>query len=236
MIHRQALALGSQHLADNTISRRKQHVFHFHGFDDRNTLTSKHLLTGLHRHLDFVLSAEIVVITLGTMAAAILAHPVAAAYLARGEAEKTLTWTDPATGLQCKCRTDFLSRSLGAVVDLKSAVNIESRAFQNAIMRYGYNCQGAHYRNGAIACGEFVDPAVVIIAVEKTAPFDVGVFRLKPDAINAGAADVADLLALLKQCIETDTWPGRYPDEVDMGIPAWATMGDLEMTFTPDDS
>jgi exodeoxyribonuclease VIII len=166
-----------------------------------------------------------------SMAAAILAHPVAAAYLARGEAEKTLVWTDPATGLACKCRVDFLSRTFGAVVDLKSAANIEKRAFENVIMRYGYNCQGAHYRNGAIACGEFVDPVSVIIAVEKTAPFDVGVFRLKPDAIDAGAADVADLLALLKQCTDRDEWPGRYPEEVDMGIPAWATMGDIEMSF-----
>lgn len=159
-------------------------------------------------------------------AKAIRKHPVAVSYL-DGDAEKTLTWTDAATGLPCKCRVDLLSRRFGSVVDIKTMARIEERTVRNAIHRYGLNCQLAHYRNGVIARGHLVDPRCVIIAVEKSPPYDVGVFPLDAESIEKGTDEVAGLLGRVKECIENNAWPGRYPAETTMGLPAWAIDGEL---------
>ena len=49
------------------------------------------------------------------------ANPVAAHYLSKGQAEKTILWKDRVTGLDCKARIDFLSEVDGklTIVDLK---------------------------------------------------------------------------------------------------------------------
>jgi len=157
------------------------------------------------------------------MAAAVLANKTACEYLnPRGKAEQTLVWTDEATGLVCKARADFLSHWC-AVVDLKSAADLSPRGFQSSVFKFGYPCQLAHYRNGAMASGIWVrEPDCVIIAVESKAPYDVGVFVLDSEAMEYGAKKVAELLAKVKECTERNEWPGRYPDKQCYTLPEWA--------------
>jgi hypothetical protein len=169
------------------------------------------------------------------MSEAVRRHPIAARYLDRGKAEQTLVWTDEATGLVCKARADFLSYWC-AVVDLKSAADLSERGFQSSAFKFGYPCQLAHYRNGAIASGIWErEPDCVVIAVESKPPYDVGVFRLDSAALDFGAAKVAELLAKVKACTERGEWPGRYPDEQAYVLPEWAAQNP-EITFTEDDT
>jgi hypothetical protein len=154
------------------------------------------------------------------MAAAVRAHPAAGPLLVEGESEVTIRWTDPATGLKCKGRIDRVAPSL--ILDLKTAVEIEKRQFASQVAKLGYHCQLALYQRGFAEehQGELRETAMIV--VEKKPPHDVVVFRPDVDTMMAGAEEIDRLLALLVDCRAADRWPGRYPEPVDLQLPAWA--------------
>lgn len=158
---------------------------------------------------------------------AVRAHPEAMKYLQAGIAEQSVTWTDAATGLPCKARLDWVSRSEPAVVDLKLCRDISMVALERAMMRYGYNSQLAHYTAGWCASYD-ADLPGVIIAAEGSAPHDVGVFRLDEEALDYGRDEVAELLKRVAVHRGLNMWPGRYPIEMTLRLPAWATQDDDE--------
>jgi hypothetical protein len=159
---------------------------------------------------------------------AVRAHPLASVYLRRGEPEKTLTWTDDATGLACKARLDWLAGDLPCVVDLKTARTIEASAFGRSAARLGYHNQLAFYSAGAVANELLIEPRALIIAVEQEPPHEVAIFRLDGNALACGAEENAALLAKLKTCIDTNAWPGRYETEQDLALPHWLFGDDEE--------
>src|SRR5438874_88214 len=57
------------------------------------------------------------------IAGSIRAHPIAAPAFKGGEAEVTLTWCDPETGIPCKARPDYLPAHGQWLVDLKTAAS-----------------------------------------------------------------------------------------------------------------
>lgn len=151
---------------------------------------------------------------------AVRSHPVAGPLLTPpGEAEKVITWTDAATGLACKGRIDWWR--VGLLCDLKTTATIDRRRFASTVFEMGYHGQGAFYRAGLIANGLDAAP-FRIIAVEAAAPHDVAVFTLDDDALYQGELLVADLLALVAAGRFSGQWPGAYPEEVPLSLPAWA--------------
>ncbi len=153
---------------------------------------------------------------------AVRAHPLAAPYLASGQPEHVLTWTDQVSGVACKARLDWLSTFPPAVVDLKTSRHATNqRLFASAAWDLGYHHQLAFYTRGALAVTGRLHPAV-IIAVEPTAPFDVAVYRLDEDALATAAGQVDDLLRLLVECREANVWPGAHDGELVLGLPRWA--------------
>src|SRR5574341_1373220 len=117
---------------------------------------------------------------------AVRAHPVARHLLEAGEAGKTITWTDAATGLPCKGRIDWLN-GIG-LCDLKTTADLDPIRFAATAARLGYHCQLAFYRRGLAANG--IDAPVKIMAVEKNPPYDVAVFSLDEDTLFAGDEEV----------------------------------------------
>lgn len=163
------------------------------------------------------------------IADAVQNHPLAAPYLvARGDAERSIVWNDSATGLRCKARPDLLVRTDDGLclVDLKTTRTVDPRMFGGAAARLGYHCQLAMYADGLATIGLPVDK-VVIIAVENTAPYDVGVFVLTDDVMQCGREEVygsateTGLLPRLARYRELDIWPGRFSGEVELALPAW---------------
>lgn len=166
------------------------------------------------------------------MSDAVRSHPVAGPLLDEGRAEVTIRWTDPATGLDCKGRGDWLRPKV--LVDLKTARAIESRQFGGAAARYGYHAQLAMYRDGLRAMGECIDQ-VLIIAVEKIAPYEVAVYSLGDDhALYAGQEEYQALLRRVAECRDAGRWPSRYEEIQELQLPAWLFSdedGDLGITI-----
>lgn len=165
------------------------------------------------------------------MAAAVRSHPAAGPLLAAGEAEVAIRWTDPATGLRCKGRLDWLNEHADEgrilLVDLKSTRSTHPRRFAAQAARLGYHEQLAFYRRGLRALfGEDRPIDVAIIAVESAAPFDVVVYELDDDALYPGDESVSELLAKLAVCVEANHWPGRAEEPLRLDLPAWVFPGD----------
>lgn len=176
-------------------------------------------------------------VTLGTnvmaevsgMAAAIAAHSVAAEILAdRADRELSIVW-DNADGVRCKARFDHLCLMRDWIVDIKTTQDASFEAFTKSIHNYGYHRQGSHYLEAAAAAG-INAKHFVIIAVEATASMardgkpahGVAVYALTPEALDAGALELHELMQVWRECCETGNWPG-YPTAIqDIGLPEWA--------------
>lgn len=183
-----------------------------------------------------------------SIATAVREHPVAARYLERGRAEVPIQWRDESTGLNCKARLDWVpianmgsvGERAGAILDLKTARNIQERPFSAAVASYGYHCQLAFYRAGFDAVVGVdgwtkTGPGwpCVLIAVETLPPHDVAVYRLSEDCLWAGAEEVQELMRRLVECRTSGLWPGRYPDELEIELPAWAYPEDEDPNSSP---
>ena len=157
---------------------------------------------------------------------AVRRHPAAARQLQEGAAEVVMQWRDADTGMGCKARADWIGP--GLILDLKTASRLARHAWPSEVARRLYHAQLAFYRDGAHACGHGADLEPVIIAAETARPYDVGVFALDEDSIYCGQATYRDWLARLVHCVRDDHWPGQYPSEETLHLPAWAYGEDDE--------
>ena len=148
-------------------------------------------------------------------------HTAASALLDdQGEVELSGVW-DHETGVRCKLRADKRSLELDACVDLKTTVDASKRAFERAIYNFGYYRQGALYVDGLCTLGAPVR-RYVIIAVEKTPPYAVAVYRLSEGALLHGIEELEPLLERYRDCSLSDEWAG-YPEHVqDIALPDYA--------------
>lgn len=135
--------------------------------------------------------------------------------------ESSLIWQHKRTELDCKSRIDAICLNLKTVFDIKSTRSANRYHFEKAIFDFGYHRQGAFYIDACRALGIEIDH-YAIIALEKTAPYGLMVYRLKDEVIDLGRRENESLLTLWKECEESDFWPS-YPEETqDIGLPAWA--------------
>jgi hypothetical protein len=157
------------------------------------------------------------------MCASILANPRACELL-RGETEKVITWIDPLTGIACKGRPDSVTVD-DDLVDLKSARDIEPGKFARVCLSLGYHVSMAHYRRGLTANGR-PPRKVYLVAVEKTAPYDVAVYRLSDKWLRLGDDECDRGLMQIRKCREADVWPGIVTGEMELELPGWVAVDD----------
>ena len=151
--------------------------------------------------------------------------PVAGPLLTDGKPEVSILW-ETAHGYDCKARIDWLKRD--CIVDLKTAASVNPSDFERAAYRYGYHTQASWYRHAVyVATGALL--RFKIIVVEKTPPFDVAVYSLSDELLFEGEKRIAKSLAILHECMETDTWPGvSQGKELKLELPAWANINSDE--------
>ena len=158
------------------------------------------------------------------MGRAIMRHPAAAMLLGLpGKAETTHMWTDAATGLECKCRPDWLTDDGAIVVDLKTTKDASPRGFRQSVAGYAYHKQAAWYLHGLEqATGKRPDQ-FIFICVESSAPFATAVYAADAEMIERGHEHAMRDLGKLAQCKAAGTWPS-YSDQIEMiSLPAWMT-------------
>lgn len=169
------------------------------------------------------------------MAAAILAHPIAAALFdpTRGKPEQVLVWRDWRTGIMRRAMLDWLPDHVPGVRtivgDYKTAASSEPRAFGRSAADFGYHQQDDWYREGLSRARGDVDPAFVFVVQEKTAPYLVTVVELDADAKRIGRERNDLAIDLYVECTTTGEWPGYATDVVPVSLPRWAAYAHEEL-------
>lgn len=169
--------------------------------------------------------------TAQAMAAAVHAHPFAAALLhpdRGGIPERSVMWTDARTGVACRARFDLLppvpvdGRRLVAV-DYKTAVDASPRAFGRVAASYDYPMQHAWYVDGLRALFG-VDAAFLFIVQEKDPPYLVNVVELDARAVAIGRDRCRHALDVFVECSASGVWPGYGDKGTSVSLPRWAEL------------
>lgn len=168
------------------------------------------------------------------IAASVLSHPIAGKLFAAGagDAELSCYWIDEKTGVLCRVRPDFW-RHDRLVVDLKTTVDASPEGFSRSIEKWSYHVQDPFYQDGISAAiqqsGSDRKPpkAFIFVAVEKTAPYAVGVYRLDADSAEIGRREYRENLDTYARSLATDNWPGYSTKIEAIGLPEWRINREL---------
>ena len=188
-------------------------------FDGR-TKEGKALMSAIKESGQTVLKSEWVENIKG-MAAAVAAHPKAAALLTGGHPEVSIFWQDADTGIDCRCRPDYINPA-GIIVDLKSTLDASPAAFAKSCANLRYHVQDAFYSEGYYQAAGTWPRGFVFIAVEKTAPYAVACYTLDDVAKEKGRELYQQDLQTLQAAQAANAWPA-YSDQIEtLTLPAWA--------------
>lgn len=152
--------------------------------------------------------------------------PDVATLLSSGEPEVSAYWIDPATGVLCKCRPDWVSPvgyGRGVVLlDVKTASDASPEGFSKAVANYGYHTQADWYCTGyALATGLEVH-GMVFAVVESEYPHACAAYMLDDAALLRAREDNREALHTYAHCAAHDEWPG-YPTDIQViTLPRWA--------------
>lgn len=159
-------------------------------------------------------------------------HPAAAlALTSNGKAEQSLFVEDPDTGLQLKCRADFLTGN--SDVDLKTCVDASPAGFAKAVANFGYDIQASMTLDICALLGLGIEH-VIFIAVEKEPPYAVGVYELDHRALEVGRNKYRRLLNKYLLCVSEDRWPAYSPNVEYLALPVWAEKADFNAMLLED--
>ena len=172
------------------------------------------------------------------MAMALAKHPITSRLFARGKAEVTVVSHDEATDTPVRCRIDWLPDDAGqdaipldtgevmhpdrCIVDIKTTVDPSPDGFAKQVANLAYHVQAAWYLDLYQCEGDSVRSQFVFVAVENEAPYDVGVYRVSADMLEAGRRHYMAALEKYVRAVRSGVWPGT-PSEViaTLELPKW---------------
>lgn len=161
---------------------------------------------------------------------AVLTHPAAAKALAAApERELTALWRHPRAGSDGNgrlCRARFDAMGKGVAVDLKTTRSL-AKFNPYVISARGYYRSAGWYEYGADVLGRQIKH-YVIIALENTPPYDVGVFVVDEEVRRIGREEYFRLIDKLTECEDSGVWPGMFPEIQQVVLTdavAFAAMG-----------
>lgn len=165
---------------------------------------------------------------LEAMGGAILNHPTSILFK-EGAPEGSYIWEDPDTKVLCKCRPDYLRKM--AILDVKTCMDASYEAFQRAIVDHRYHVQGAYFLDGVAAVlKDGVKRNFILIAVEKSPPFAVAVYKLDDATIELGRTAYKEDLQEYKVHTEhPELWQGYSSEVQEMSLPNWAKKSRQEV-------
>ena len=134
---------------------------------------------------------------------------VAHELLASGEPERTIRLEEGEVDVPAQARIDWFNPDYG-IVDLKSTGD-DIRWFSKAAHDYGYAFQAAFYRKLLELKSGKKYPAF-LIAVEKKAPFTVGVFKFADDVLDQAEAINRETLREFADCRDSGVFPTRFEE------------------------
>lgn len=157
--------------------------------------------------------------------------PDVAEALSAGHAEVSAFWTDPQTGVLCRCRPDWVhpvGDDAVILVDAKTFSDASPDEFARQCARKAYHKQAAYYSDGFEAASGKRVLAFIFVAVETDWPNAASATMLDEQSIEQGRADYRRNLQTYAQCLKTGQWPGYSTGVETVSLPRWA-LTDVEI-------
>lgn len=157
---------------------------------------------------------------------AVRKHPAASVlFTVPAQIETSMVWDDPASGIRCKGRFDYLGVRL---LDLKTTARLDERSIISQVSNYGYHISMAAYHDGYYKLtGKVVDP--VLLFVCKQPPYECMVRPFTPEAVARSVELWHELLQRIADARESDHYPGIADVEIPLDLPAWEMGADEDV-------
>ena len=147
--------------------------------------------------------------------------------LANGKPEVSAFWTDEETGVECRCRPDFVNSvrdNAVLLLDVKTFSSASPNEFRRQVARKRYDVQAAFYSDGYEKASGMEVLGFIFLAVETEYPFAANAFMLDEESLDAGRTKYRKNLRTYAECMRTNTWPG-YSTGIDIiRLPSWALI------------
>lgn len=153
------------------------------------------------------------------MRQAVRGHKLASRLLKRCDYERSAF--AECDGLLLKARFDAIPIGGNAIVDLKTCEAADLDSVERSMEKRLYYRQAAFYLKIAELLGLGLQKFIFIF-VEKNPPYAVATYELPDAVLRAGEMTVNRDLALLRDCMERDQWPGYGDDLQVAGLPMFA--------------
>ena len=154
-----------------------------------------------------------------------------------GKPEQTIVWHDPDTQVLCRARLDWLHDSMRVVDDLKSIPTRGGSAnphdWSRTFWGIGADIEARFHARGVKAITGR-EPKFRFVVVEAHEPYALSVVDLAPSTIALADRKVDRALAIWKDCLERDQWPG-YEGTASIEVDSWREADFLARHWEPDE-
>lgn len=146
---------------------------------------------------------------INAMAESVWSHKEAHDLLENGTPENTIRCEAGEVDVPSQARIDWFNPDFG-IVDLKTTGD-DLKWFDKAAHDFGYAFQTAFYRR-LLELKSGVKYPVYIIAVTKTAPYTVGVFKYADEVLDQAEAINREALREFAECRDSGVFPTRFEE------------------------
>lgn len=112
--------------------------------------------------------------------------------LSGGVAELPQAWKDTDLDVLCKCKADYWNENEKTLVDIKTTVDAGPNGFKYSVKKYSYDRQSAYYSDG------FKADRFIFIVIEKTAPYNMGIYECSAETLEQGRDKYKHLLGVYR--------------------------------------
>ncbi len=137
-----------------------------------------------------------------------------------GNAEVSIYAIEPETGVQVKCRFDYL-RTDDIAVDLKKTQDARADKFSKSIADYRYHVQAAFYSDVYLWATGRTLQAFYFLAVEEEAPNYCKPWLLSDESLEIGQYEYKKDLTVYNCAMLEDYWPMPNGDIEEINLPNW---------------
>jgi hypothetical protein len=134
-------------------------------------------------------------------------------FLAEGEPEASIYYTDPTTNVACRTRVDLLHPE--GVFDLKTTAYPDTRQWIRHALSLSYDMQAYMYSLAvALFSGRSTALPFIFMSVENALPLSVSARRAGESFLQEGAMKYQKAIGAFAACSKVDYWPSPGGEEV----------------------
>lgn len=161
------------------------------------------------------------------MTTSLYKHPIASELLSKEALQSAIieqSFLFSIRGVNCKIRPDVYSQNEDLLIDLKTTGDASPDGFGKSAFNFRYHVQAAFYLDGFAKVTGKRPKGFVFVAIEKTAPFHVGVYYITESDIELGRETYLKDLKTYADCIKSGKWHGYNSGGFiqELQLPKWA--------------